>query len=184
MSFSTITYGSRLPSCQGLSMSSLDVRRKANLSDLMQISKQGLENWRWVYIICATITIPVGMLGYFAVLGTVDWPNCWIVNGCDVAVARERLENYGYVTQGKMKFGHTKKTLLGVEFWTVVITNELFWNAGIHETTTSFLLQIKSIAYSRFSVAKIKKVGTVAPALGIGYTLFACFASDMYLGTA
>ena len=144
----------------------------------------GLEGWRWMYIICAIITIPVGILGYFVIPGTIDQPNKWVVNEHDVAVARKRLEKHGHVTKGKMKFGHIKKTLLGFRFWTVVITDVLFWNAGIHKNTASFLLWIKSIAPGRFSVAKINELGTIAPALGIGYTLFACFASDMYLGPA
>lgn len=137
-----------------------------------------------MYIICAVITIPVGALGYFVIPGTVDQPNRWVVNDHDVTVARERLEKHGHVTKGKMKFSHIKKTLLGLRFWTVVITDVLFWNAGIHKNTASFLLWIKSIAPGRFSVAKINELGTIAPALGIGYTLFACFASDMYLGPA
>lgn len=137
-----------------------------------------------MYIICSIITIPIGILGYLVIPGTVDQPNRWAVNDHDVAVARQRLEKHGHVTKGKMKFGHIKKTLLSLRFWTVVITDVLFWNAGIHKSTASFLLWIKSIAPGRFSVAKINELGTIAPALGIGYTLFACFASDMYLGPA
>lgn len=137
-----------------------------------------------MYIICAIITIPIGILGYFVIPGTVDQPNRWIINDHDVAIARERLEKHGHITKGKMKFGHIKKTVLGLRFWTVVITDVLFWNAGIHKNTASFLLWIKSIAPGRFSVAKINELGTIAPALGIGCTLFACFASDMYLGPA
>ena len=152
--------------------------------DMKLTNEIGLEGWRWMYIICAIITIPVGVLGYFVLPGTIEQPNRWVVNDHDVAVARERLEKHGHVTKGKMKFGHIRKTLLGLRFWTVVITDVLFWNAGIHKNTASFLLWIKSIAPGRFSVAKINELGTIAPALGIGYTLFACFASDMYLGPA
>jgi hypothetical protein len=144
----------------------------------------GLEGWRWMYIICAVITIPVGILGYFVIPGTVEQPNRWIVDDHDIIIARERLEKHGHATKGKMKISHIKKTLLGLRFWTVVITDVLFWNAGIHKNTASFLLWIKSIAPGRFSVTKINELGTIAPALGIGYTLFACFASDMYLGPA
>lgn len=160
------------------------VRLSREMHALKTNRSSGLEGWRWMYIICAIITIPVGILGYFVIPGTVDQPNRWVVNDHDVAVARERLEKHGHVTKGKMKFSHIKKTLLGLRFWTVVVTDVLFWNAGIHKNTASFLLWIKSIAPGRFSVAKINELGTIAPALGIGYTLFACFASDMYLGPA
>lgn len=136
-----------------------------------------------MYIICALITIPIGILGYFVIPGTVDQPNRWVVNDHDIAVARERLEKHGHVTKGKMKFSHIKRTLCGLRFWTVVTTDVLFWNAGIHKNTASFLLWIKSLAPSHgYSASKINELGTIAPALGIGYTLFACFASDMLMG--
>ncbi|KAF3031327.1 MFS transporter (Seo1) [Didymella heteroderae] len=160
---------------------------RVNSLELLSVSKEYmecLEGWRWMYIICAIITIPVGILGYFVIPGTVDQPNRWVVNDHDIAVARERLEKHGHVTKGKMKFGHIRTTLLSLRFWTVVVTDVLFWNAGIHKNTASFLLWIKSIAPGRFTVAKVNELGTIAPALGIGYTLFACFASDMYLGPA
>ncbi|KAH7357657.1 major facilitator superfamily transporter [Pyrenochaeta sp. MPI-SDFR-AT-0127] len=144
----------------------------------------GLQGWRWMYIICAIITIPVGILGYFVIPGTIDQPNRWVVNDHDILVAQTRLEKSGHVLHGKMKFGHIKKTLLGVRFWTVVTTDVLFWNAGIHKNTASFLLWIKSLGPKRYSAARINELGTIAPALGIGYTLVACFASDMFLGPA
>ncbi|KAF2026294.1 major facilitator superfamily transporter [Setomelanomma holmii] len=116
--------------------------------------------------------------------GTVDQPNRWVVNDYDIKVARHRLESSGHVTHGKMKFGHIKKTLLGLRFWTVVTTDILFRNAGIHKNTASFLLWIKSLGPGRYSAARINELGTIAPALGIAYTLIACFASDMFLGPA
>lgn len=137
-----------------------------------------------MYIICAIITIPVGILGYFVIPGTIDQPNSWVVNDHDISVAQKRLEKSGHVLHGKMKFGHIKKTLLGFRFWTVVTTDVLFWNAGIHKNTASFLLWIKSLGPKRYSAARINELGAIAPALGIGYTLIACFASDMFLGPA
>jgi hypothetical protein len=137
-----------------------------------------------MYIICALVTIPVGILGYFVIPGTVDQPNRWVVNEHDIDVARKRLESSGHVLHGRMKFGHITKTLLGIRFWTVVTTDILFWNAGIHKNTASFLLWIKSLGPGRYSPARINELGTITPALGIAYTLIACFASDMFLGPA
>ncbi|KAF4857203.1 putative transporter SEO1 [Colletotrichum siamense] len=143
---------------------------------------RGMEGWRWMYIICALITIPVGILGYFVIPGTIDQPNKWCVNDNDLRVARERLEKHGHVLHGKMKFGHIKRTLLGFRFWLVITTDVLFWNAGIHKNTGSYLLWIKSLG--RYSAAKVNELGTISPALGIAYTLIACFASDLFLGPA
>ncbi|KAI8162043.1 putative transporter SEO1 [Colletotrichum sp. SAR 10_70] len=104
-----------------------------------------------------------GILGYFVIPGTVDQPNKWCVNDNDLRVARERLEKHGHVLHGKMKFGHIKRTLLGFRFWLVITTDVLFWNAGIHKNTGSYLLWIKSLG--RYSAAKVNELGTISPAL-------------------
>ncbi|TKW53876.1 putative transporter SEO1 [Colletotrichum tanaceti] len=142
----------------------------------------GMSGWRWMYIICAIITIPVGILGYFLLPGTVEQPNTWILNQHDIKVAKARLERGGHVTRGKFKLGHMKQIFLSPQFWTVVLVDVLFWNAGIHKSTGSFLLWIKSLG--RYSPAQVNEMGTIAPALGILYNIVACFLSDLVLGPA
>ena len=142
----------------------------------------GLAGWRWMYIICALITFPVGILGYFLLPGTIDQPNRWILNDKDIEIAKRRLESSGHVTHGTFKVGHLKKIFLSPQFWTVILVDVLFWNAGIHKSTGSFLLWIKSL--NKYSPAKVNELGTIAPALGILYNLVACFASDLILGPA
>ncbi|EEY15279.1 vitamin H transporter [Verticillium alfalfae VaMs.102] len=118
----------------------------------------GLEGWRWMYIICAIITIPVGILGYFVIPGTPDQPN------------------------RRLKLQDLKKIFLKPQFWAIILIDVLFWNAGIHTSSGSFLLWIKSLG--RYSAARVNELGTIAPGLGIFYTLFICFASDLVLGPA
>ncbi|RSL66842.1 hypothetical protein CEP53_003220 [Fusarium sp. AF-6] len=142
----------------------------------------GLAGWRWMYIICALITFPIGILGYFLLPGTIDQPNRWILNDKDIEIAKRRLESNGHVTHGTFKVGHLKKIFLSPQFWTVILVDVVFWNAGIHKSTGSFLLWIKSL--NRYSPAKVNELGTIAPALGILYNLIACFASDLILGPA
>ncbi|KAK1452768.1 major facilitator superfamily transporter [Colletotrichum cuscutae] len=142
----------------------------------------GMAGWRWMYIICAIITIPVGILGYFLLPGTVEQPNRWILNEHDIKIAKSRLERGGHVTRGKFKLGHLKQIFLSPQFWTVVLVDVLFWNAGIHKSTGSFLLWIKSLG--RYSPAQVNEMGTIAPALGILYNIVACFLSDLVLGPA
>ncbi|RMJ14422.1 hypothetical protein CDV36_005948 [Fusarium kuroshium] len=142
----------------------------------------GLAGWRWMYIICALITFPIGILGYFLLPGTIDQPNRWILNDKDIEIAKRRLESNGHVTHGTFKIGHLKKIFLSPQFWTVILVDVVFWNAGIHKSTGSFLLWIKSL--NRYSPAKVNELGTIAPALGILYNLIACFASDLILGPA
>ncbi|KAL8387018.1 hypothetical protein RB595_010219 [Gaeumannomyces hyphopodioides] len=143
---------------------------------------KGLSGWRWMYIICALITIPVGILGCFLLPGTIDQPNRWVLNNRDIQIGKARLERDGHVTKGKFKLGSLTKVLKSPRFWTVVLVDVLFWNAGIHKTTGSFLLWIKSLG--RYSAGRINELGTISPALGILYNIIACFASDLLIGPA
>lgn len=143
---------------------------------------RGLEGWRWMYIICAVITIPIGILGFFVLPGTPDQPNRRVLTQHDIDVGEQRLKRAGHQSHGKMKWRDLKKIILRPQFWGIILVDVLFWNAGIHASSGSFLLWIKSL--NRFSPARVNELGTIAPALGIFYTLFVCFASDLVLGPA
>lgn len=142
---------------------------------------QGLAGWRWMYIICAVVTIPIGLMGYFLIPGTPEQPNRLVLNQADIDLSRERLKKAGHGSRGKVGWGTLKKVLLSWHFWAIIGTDVLFWNAGA-SSSGAYLLWIKSL--NRFTTPKVNELGTIAPALGIFYTLFTCFASDLFLGPA
>ncbi|CAI4217798.1 unnamed protein product [Parascedosporium putredinis] len=142
----------------------------------------GLAGWRWMYIICAIITIPIGILGYFVIPGTPEHPNRLVLRQEDIDRASERLKRSGHVSYGKFKFPNLWSIVKKPQFWAIILVDVLFWNAGVHTSAGTFLLWIKSL--KRFSPARVNELGTIAPALGIFYTLFICFASDLVLGPA
>lgn len=135
-----------------------------------------------MYIICALITFPVGVIGYFVIPGTIDQPNRWVLNDKDIATAKERLSRGGHVTKGKFKLSHIKRILGSPHFWTVILVDVLFWNAGIQKSTGAFLLWIKSL--DRYSPASINNLGSIAPAIGIFLNVITCFSSDLLWGPA
>ncbi|KAI6354925.1 hypothetical protein MCOR25_008411 [Pyricularia grisea] len=142
----------------------------------------GIAAWRWIYIISGVITFPVAIMGFFLLPGTVAKPNRWILADEDIETGKKRLERDGHVVAGKFNLAILPKILnpKNVRFWTVVLVNLLFWNAGIHKSTGGYLLWIKSL--NRYNATEINQLGSIAPALGIAYTLMASFASDMFLG--
>ncbi|KAI0865097.1 major facilitator superfamily domain-containing protein [Xylaria cubensis] len=142
----------------------------------------GLAGWRWMYIICAVITIPIGLFGYLVLPGTPDQPNRKVLRHQDVELAISRLDRSGHVSHEKFKWITVKKVLLTWHFWTIMLMDILFWNAGIHGSTGTFLLWIKSL--ERYSTSRVNELGAIAPALGIFYTLVVCFASDLLIGPA
>lgn len=142
----------------------------------------GLAGWRWMYIICAIITIPVGILGYFVLPGTPDQPNRWFLKKDDIDQAKSRLERAGHVTHGKFKWSTFAAVLKSWQIWFILVLDIFFWNAGTHTSAGTYLLWLKSL--KRYSIPRVNQLGTIAPALGIFYTLFTCFASDLVLGPA
>ncbi|RMJ06738.1 hypothetical protein CDV36_013656 [Fusarium kuroshium] len=140
----------------------------------------GLAGWRWLYIICFVITIPVGIIGFFVLPGTVAQPNRWFLSKEEVEVARRRLERDGHKTSGKLKVHHIRRTLTSPRFWAVAFIDILWKNAGLYKTQGSYLLWIKSLG--RYSASKVNQLGSIAPGLGIFWALLACFASDLLIG--
>jgi sugar phosphate permease len=141
-----------------------------------------LAGWRWMYLICGIITIPIGLLGWFILPGTPEQPNRKILKQQDIDESRARLERAGHVSHGKFELGTIRRAILTPHFWLIIVTDVLFWNAGIQSSTGGFLLWIKSL--NRFSSARVNELGTIAPALGIFYTLLICFSSDLLIGPA
>ncbi|KAL1391181.1 major facilitator superfamily transporter [Phyllosticta capitalensis] len=142
----------------------------------------GLAGWRWMYIICAVITIPIGILGFFVIPGTPEQPNRLVLGRENIELSVERLKRAGHASHGKFRIGALKNVFLSPQFWAIILVDVFFWNAGIHTSSGAFLLWIKSLG--RYSEAKVNELGTIAPGLGIFYTLFVCFASDLVLGPA
>jgi hypothetical protein len=96
-----------------------------------------------MYIICAVITIPIGLLGRFIIPGTIAMSNRLVLNNKDFDIARKRLEKSGHVVQAKLKLHHIKEIFLSKYFYVVVFVDVLFWNAG--SKTGAFFLWLKSL---------------------------------------
>ena len=143
----------------------------------------GLEGWRWMYIICALITIPVGVVGYFILPGTPECPNRWFLKEEDVRVAKERLARVGHgVVHPKFKWSTLKSLANNWKFWALLVLDIFFWNGSINYSAGGYLLWLKSLG--RYSQAKVNELGTISPAIGIFYVLFICFISDLVVGPA
>jgi MFS family permease len=100
----------------------------------------GMAGWRWLYIICFAITIPVGILGYFLIPGTLAKPNRIFLNEEELDVARKRLERDGHKVGANLKFHHIKHTVKTSRFCTVVLIDILWKSAGAYKTQGAYLL--------------------------------------------
>lgn len=148
----------------------------------------GLAGWRWMYIICAIITIPIGILGYFILPGTPDKPNKMVLKDKDIELSKARLARHGHnndtkdQTVGKFSMQTFWNIIRNWKFWALLLLDIFFWNGSTNTTTGGYLLWLKSLG--RFSTSRINELAALSPALGMFYTLFVCFASDLVLGPA
>ncbi|KAB8261449.1 major facilitator superfamily domain-containing protein [Aspergillus pseudonomiae] len=142
----------------------------------------GLAGWRWMYIICAIITIPVGIIGFFILPGTPDKPNRIVLRPKDVDIAKARLARVGHGFHPGFQWRSVINVARNWKFWAMLWLDIFFWNACLNTSTGGYLLWLKSL--NRFSTARLNELAAISPALGIFYTLFICFASDLVLGPA
>ena len=142
----------------------------------------GLAGWRWMYIICSVITIPLGILGYFVLPGTPDQPNRIFMRQRDIDQSRDRLSRAGHQIRERFSLSVIKRVAVKWQFWAFLLLDIFFWNACINTSAGGYLLWLKSL--NRYSTSRLNELGSIAPALGIFYTLFICFASDLVLGPA
>ncbi|GAB7353446.1 hypothetical protein MBLNU459_g3910t1 [Dothideomycetes sp. NU459] len=142
----------------------------------------GLAGWRWMYIITALMTIPVGIAGVFIWPGTPARPNMLFLSKEEIALARKRLATTATDEFGKPE--RSVRSLLRSIFtdWKVYVLtfwDILFWNAG-STSYGGYLLWLKSL--HRYSTPRLNQLGATAPAAGIFYVLFINFGSDLFLG--
>ncbi|KAE8315098.1 major facilitator superfamily domain-containing protein [Aspergillus transmontanensis] len=142
----------------------------------------GLAGWRWMYIVCAIITIPIGILGFFILPGTPDKPNRMVLKPKDVDVAKSRLARAGHGFNPGFQWRAVINIARNWKFWAMLLLDIFFWNGSLNTTAGGYLLWLKSL--NRFSTARLNELSAISPALGMFYTLFICFASDLVLGPA
>lgn len=136
-----------------------------------------------MYIICSIITVPIGILGYFVLPGTPAKPNRIFLKQSDIDLAEARLKRDGHNTSGeKAGLGTIRKVLTNGRFWALLLLDIFFWNGCLNTSSGGFLLWLKSL--NRYSKARVNELGSASPALGIFYTLFICFSSDLLWGPA
>jgi hypothetical protein len=135
-----------------------------------------------MYIICAIITIPVGIIGLFVIPGTPDQPNSWILKDKDVQLSKDRLQRAGHKTEGKVSFQTFARIAKSPRVWALLLLDIFFWNGSVNTSTGGYLLWLKSL--KRYTPARINQLGAMSPGLGILYTLVVCFGSDLLLGPA
>lgn len=137
----------------------------------------GLAGWRWMFIIDAIITLPVGIMGFFIWPGTPDKLHSYFFNEKDAEIARRRAKRNGSAKTSKFSWAVLKRTFTSWHLPVLCFWDFLFWNSSAQGYGV-FLLWLKSLG--RFTTSKIQNISAAAPALGILYVAISCFGADIF----
>lgn len=140
----------------------------------------GLEGWRWMFIIDAIITIPVGIIGIWALPGTPAHCYSKFLTDKEIVLARNRLRKIKInVKDDSQKFFTLdlwKKILSNWSFYVFVLMNVFGWN-NTNATSGSYLLWLKSLG--TYTPAKVNQLSAISPALGIVWIFAVCALADL-----
>ncbi|KAF5094063.1 hypothetical protein D0Z00_003716 [Geotrichum galactomycetum] len=141
----------------------------------------GLEGWRWMFIIDAIITFPIGLIGIWSLPGVPTKCYSIFLTDEEIFLARERLRRNKFSTDDDTKSFFTwklwKDMLSQWKIWLFVLLNVLGWNNS-NASYGTYLLWLKSL--KRYSTVKVNQLSTITPALGIVWIWLTCAGSDMF----
>ncbi len=142
----------------------------------------GLAGWRWLYIICAVLTFPIGIFGFVFFPSTPDKTNTPFLTIAEKELARERMRKiggkpaigFGFGSGGwrviKRFFGRWHIWVLGFFLVPWILTCQPSGNGA-------YTLWIKSLG--THTTSELNLLTAVNPGVGLFLILFYSFLSDV-----
>lgn len=135
---------------------------------------RGISGSRWMFIIDAAMTIPVGLLGFFILPGTPQ--NCyslWLTDD-EIKLARRRLARANIETQvredvikeGFFTWKLWKRILCDWRTWGLTIFDISGWNSS-NTQGSGFIFWLKSL--KRYTIPKMNNLSSTSA--GVGFVL-------------
>ncbi|KAG4415635.1 hypothetical protein IFR04_011249 [Cadophora malorum] len=139
----------------------------------------GLEGWRWNFIITSVCTLPLAFVGWFVFPGTPDKPNRLSINKRDIEIAKKRLESSGHRPPADWTWKLVKKVFSTWHIYALVFWDITFWNGSLNTANGGYLLWVKPL--KRYSIPEVNNLGATMPAIGIFITLAAWAITLAYI---
>ncbi|PQE31555.1 major facilitator superfamily transporter protein [Rutstroemia sp. NJR-2017a WRK4] len=107
--------------------------------------KMGREGWQWLFIICGTISLPVGVMGYFFNPDFPETTRAFYLSAEEIELAKERLRRDGYTPLGASKWDRGKIVRVAGkwQFW-VLPLGYFFIQAALPSQQPAFALWLKA----------------------------------------
>ncbi|ODQ68690.1 MFS general substrate transporter [Nadsonia fulvescens var. elongata DSM 6958] len=141
----------------------------------------GLEGWRWMFIIDAVITLPVAVIGFFLLPGTPSQCYSIVLTDEEILLARKRMRenNVGEVDPTSAFFDKKlwKKIVTSWQIYALVLWEIFLWNNS-NSSSGSYILWLKSL--DRFSPGRLQNISAITPAFGILWIFLICFYADLF----
>ncbi|KAI9640047.1 hypothetical protein NHQ30_011610 [Ciborinia camelliae] len=139
----------------------------------------GHAGWQWLFIICGTISLPVGVLGYFFNPDFPETTRAFYLSKTEIKLAKERLVLGGYNTLGSSAWDKKKifRIMAQWQFW-VLPLGYTFIQSSLPSQQPAFSLWLKS---KENSVYDRNVLPTAQAGIGVMVQVVAAILSDSNL---
>ncbi|KAK9467013.1 major facilitator superfamily domain-containing protein [Lipomyces arxii] len=136
----------------------------------------GLEGWRWLFIICAIITIPIALIGVFFCPNVPDRTNSRFLNARERELAVERLLKDGFAKTKGVDRTLIKRLFGNWRIYVFFVVGNLFWMTP-YPSGVPFTFWLKSQP-DKYSIPMVNNLSTISNAASIVSNMACGFYSD------
>ncbi|KAJ5287227.1 hypothetical protein N7478_002913 [Penicillium angulare] len=137
----------------------------------------GLQGWRWLFIICTIITIPVAFLGFFVFPDMPERTKSRFLSEEEKTLARKRLSEEGFTPSTGLSKTIFKRVLGSWHAYAFVLVLVIFCQQT-YPQSNPFILWLDSQP-DKYGVALVNNISTVTHAASTVGALVMCFYSDI-----
>lgn len=135
----------------------------------------GLDGWKWVFILCGIITLPIAVFGFLYFPDLPETTKAPYLNAEERALAISRLPpkaDEGH----KIGWDLIKRTILTKQYWLFVI----FWGfGGLLESYSSYTCMLLWMKTAQYSVAKNNNYPLAINGIAIISTILCALTLDV-----
>ncbi|KAK9464400.1 major facilitator superfamily domain-containing protein [Lipomyces arxii] len=139
--------------------------------------KGGLQGWRWLFIICTIITIPISFIGIFFFPNVPDQCKSRWLTPREKELARTRLLDEGFAPSQGLSWNIFKRVFKAWPTWVFFVLANLFWQTP-YASATPYLLWLGDSTTPVYSVSLVNNLSTISYAISIVSAMFFAFYSD------
>ncbi|KAH3685919.1 hypothetical protein WICPIJ_003108 [Wickerhamomyces pijperi] len=141
----------------------------------------GLQGWRWFFIIDSVISVFIGIIGFYVLPGSPERCYSLWLSDDEIRLARKRLRQNNTGTSKDVSKRFFDKSLWKTVFtswktYLLTIWNILVW-CNNNGTNGAYVLWLKSL--KRYSIPKVNQLSAISPAVGILWLILCGLYADL-----